>query len=557
MFCIYGACAIIDSMSKVSEYLNEHLRGEVTTDEGVRNSLSTDGSVLSIVPDMVVYPRTTSDLRKVARFCWQLSEKGHKLPITMRGGGTDLTGAAIGSGVVVNTTAHMDALFELDAKQKLVRVQPGVTFRALNQALKLHGLHVPSYPATHAYSTIGGAIANNASGIFSGRYGSTSAWVKQLEIVLSNGEVLQTGKLSKKDLERKKGQQTFEGEIYRNVDNLIADNEKVIDSLAIEVRDNIGYNIVDVKTRDGSCDLTPLFVGSQGTLGIISEIILQAEPIGGIPLVGAVAFTDIESARDGMEALATLNPAVLEYVDVRIIEQAVANGNKYEFYSDALEADKVAAIVVMEFDDPNDRAKKKIAKKISKLFKDKQVYLQVETDEIKASELQLLANIPSMSLAADKTRQSDPGVLYGVYIPPDRFEEFLQSVEKLEAKYHVQLPLSGHVTQGVFNARLLVDMTKANDRHKTLKLLAEWTTVVYAHGGHLMGEASEGRLKTTFAYKEIDEEAVKLFNSVRDIFDPLGIMNTGVKQSTDMKKLVEMLRTDYDSVSFAGYVAGE
>ena len=544
-------------MSKVSEYLNEHLRGEVTTDEGIRKAFSTDGSILTLMPDMVVYPRTTSDLRKVARFCWQLSEKGHKLPITMRGGGSDQTGAAVGTGVVVNTTAHMDAVFEVDPKQKLVRVQPGVSFRTLNQALRLYGLHVPSFPGSYAFSTIGGAIANNASGILSGRYGSTSAWVKQLEIVLSNGEVLQTGKLSKRELERKKGQQTFEGEIYRNIDNLIADNEKVVDSLAIEVRDNIGYNIVDVKNRDGSCDLTPIFVGSQGTLGIISEIILKAETLSAPPLVGAIAFNDLESARDGMEILAGLNPASLEYVDARILEQATANGNRYQFYTDALEADKVAAIVVMEFDEDNDRAKKKVSKKIAKLFKEKPAFLLLENDETKIDELRLLAQIPTMTLVPDKSHLSDPGVLYGAYIPPERLEDFRGALEKLEAKYHVQLPLAGHVTQSVYHARVLMDMTKANDRHKSLKLLAEWAVVVYQHGGHLMGEAAEGRLKATFAYKEIDEEAVKLFSSVRDIFDPLGIMNTGVKQATDMKKLVEMLRTDYNIASFAGYVEGE
>lgn len=544
-------------MSKVSEYLNEHLRGDVTTSESVRKAFSTDGSVLSIEPDMVVYPRTTSDLRKVARFCWQLSEKGHKLPITMRGGGSDQTGAAIGSGVIVNTTAHMDTIFELDVKQKLVRVQPGVTFRALNQALRLHGLHVPSYPATQAFSTIGGAIANNASGVLSGRYGSTSAWVKQLEVVLSNGEILQTGKLSKKELERKKGQQTFEGEIYRNIDNLIADNEKTIDSLAIEVRDNIGYNIVDVKRRDGSCDLTPIFVGSQGTLGIISEVILQAEQITGQPLVGAVAFADFEAARDGMESLAALNPTSLEYVDGRILEQATANGNRYTFYSEALEVDKVAAVVVMEFDESHDRAKKKIAKKVAKLFKEKQAYLVLENDDIKAAELHTLANIPAIALAPDKSNQSDPGVLYGAYIPPERLEDFTHAVEKLESKYHVQLPLVGHVTQSVYHARLLLDMTKPSDRHKSLKLLAEWSVVVYEHGGHLTGEAAEGRLKASFVYKEIDDDAVKLFGSIRDIFDPMGIMNTGVKQSADVKKLVDTLRTDYDTASFAGYIEGE
>lgn len=112
-------------MSKVANYLNEHIQGEVTTNMAVRQAMSTDASVLSVMPEMVVYPRTTNDIRKIARFSNQLAEKGHMLPITPRGGGSDQTGAAIGKGIILNTTAHMDAIFELDAKQKLVRVQPG------------------------------------------------------------------------------------------------------------------------------------------------------------------------------------------------------------------------------------------------------------------------------------------------------------------------------------------------------------------------------------------------------------------------------------------------
>lgn len=543
-------------MSKVSEYLNEHLSGEVTTNEHVRRAFATDGSILSIKPDMVIYPRTTSDLRKIARFSWQLAEKGHKLSITMRGGGSDQTGAAIGAGVVVNTTAHMDTIFEVDTKQKLVRAQPGVTFRALNQALQLQGLYIPSFPASQAYSTIGGAIANNASGIMSGQYGSTLAWVKQLEVVLSNGEVLQTGRLNKRDVARKKGLQTFEGEIYRNIDNLAVDNDQLIDSIAIDVRDNTGYNIVDVKNRDESIDLTPLFVGSQGTLGIISEVILAAEPIGGESLTGAVAFFDYESARDGMDAIRELDPTILEYIDGRILARAKANGNHYSFYAGALEKDDVAAVLVFEFDDASNHAKKKAAKKIAKMFQDKPAYVVLEDKETKTTELRLLETLPTLALVPEKSSLSDPGALHGAYIPPERFEDFTKSIEKLEAKYHAELPLTGHVTQSVYHARLLVDPTKPADRHKVLKLLAEWSALVAAHDGYLLGEAAEGRLKALFAYKEVEDDVKQMFTAIRDIFDPMGTMNTGAKQDVDLKKLVSDLRSDYDKADFAGYVEG-
>ncbi len=542
-------------MSKVAQYLNEHLLGEVTTNDNIRRRFATDGSVLGILPDMVIYPRSTSDLRKVARFSWQLAEKGHKLSITARGGGTDQTGAAIGSGVILNTQTHLNTIFEVDAKQKLVRMQPGVTFKALNDALRLQGLYIPSYPVSQAYSTIGGAIANNASGILSGKYGATGSWVNQLEIVLSNGEVLQTGRVSKRDLGRKKGLQTYEGEIYRSIDNLLTDNADLINNLAVDVRDNVGYNIADIRHRDGSIDLTPLFIGSQGTLGIISEAIMKTEHVAEQPLVGAIAFVDYDGARDGLDALRAFEPAVMELIDARLLVTATERGKRYPFYNNALDQGDVAAIVVVEFDNHGDRAKKKIAKRIAKLFADQPAYVVLERDENKAADLQALELVPALVQQSDKADVSAPPLLEGAYIPAERFEDFAGAVAALEAKNHVELPLSGHAAQHVYYSRPLLNLQKVGDRQKVFKLLAEWATAVAAHSGHLIGESGEGRLKAPFAYKELDDEVKELYAAIRGIFDPLDIMNSGVKQSTDLKKLVSDLRNDYDGSDFAEHLS--
>jgi FAD/FMN-containing dehydrogenase len=185
--------------------------------------------------------------------------------------------------------------------------------------------------------------------------------------------------------------------VYRNIDNLINDNDEALDKLAIDVRDNIGYNLVDVKRRDGSIDLTPLFIGSQGTLGIVSEVILQAEPIPQQPLVGAVAFASMNDTRDALDFLGQLNPAVLEVIDARVVERAVQNGYKYDFYTEATQNDnKIEAIVVMEFDDDSGRAKKKVAKKIEKYFKESSAYVVLEQDDSKTIDIRLLENLPAL-----------------------------------------------------------------------------------------------------------------------------------------------------------------
>lgn len=537
-------------MSKVAEYLNEHLQGEVTTSSAVRRKFSTDGSIITLNPDMAAFPRTTSDIRKIARFCWQLAEKGHALSITARGGGSDLTGASIGKGIVVNLMSHMNTIFELDVKQKLVRVQPGVTFKALNDALRLHGLYIPSAPASESYSTVGGAIANNASSIRSGKYGPTGDWVHQLEIVLSNGEILQTGRLNKREYNKKMGLQTFEGEIYRGIDRILNDNESTIANLQDDMRDNAGYNIFDVRHKDGSVDLTPLFIGSQGTLGVVSEVIMKAETLPDPPLVCAFAFTDNDVARDALDILSDLNPSILELIDARMFDRAAGRGKRYEFYNDALDQGEVSAIIVAEYDQKGDHTKKKIAKKIAKSLKDVPVYSLIDKDPVIAAELLHLVTVVSVPLLPFQEGVCSPLILEGAQIPPERLESFAKSLIDLEAKTHVELPLCGHAGDNVYYVRPELNFEKVSDRQKVFKLLAEWTNLVSSYDGILISESAEGRLKSPFVYQSIDDQTIDLFAQIKVLFDPMQILNPGVKQPQDTKSVVSLLRQDYSGVDF-------
>lgn len=539
-------------MNKIAQYLNEHILGEVATDIATRKVFSYDASVLSMMPEMVVYPRVTNDIRKIARFSWQLADKGHTLPLTARGGGSDTTGASIGKGVIINTSAHMNTIFELDAKQRLVRLQPGVAFKTLNDALALHGLQVPSYPASAAYSTIGGAIANNASGVLSGKYGGTAAWINQLEVVLANGDVLQTGRISKRELNRKKGLQTFEGEIYRQVDNLIADNTETIAKIAVDVRDNVGYGgIADVKRRDGSFDLAPLLAGSQGTLGVISEVIMKAELLTAHQTVALALFETPEQARDAIDEIAPYDPSMLEIIDGRLFDEAAKRGKKYEFQAD-LEG-TIGSALLFTFDDPSDRIQKKKIKKLRKSLEKTAPQLIIADDELGRLELLAVRNVAYIATQPDSDVLSAPPLLEGAFIPAERFEDFTKAVDSLADKYRMQLPLYGHALEGVYHARPVFDLSKLSERQKVLKLLSDYSTIVAAHGGHLIGQAGEGRLKAPFAYKELEDDVKQLYKDIKAIFDPGSILNPGVKEEGELKLLASSLRSEYSQAQLVGY----
>ena len=219
-------------MSKITNYLNEHLAGDVIADDNTLRQFSTDGSVLSLTPNLVVHPRVTDDVRKIARFTWRLAERGQVLPLTARGNGTDPTGAAIGRGTILSFPAHMSQIMEFDLKYRMVRVQPGIRLDALNQAVETHGLRLPIDGGNSSVMTVGGALATNLPGRQFAKYGCIRDWVDKLEVVLANGEIIQTGRIGRRELSEKKGLQTLEGEIYRAVDSLIDDNPDVVAALA-------------------------------------------------------------------------------------------------------------------------------------------------------------------------------------------------------------------------------------------------------------------------------------------------------------------------------------
>lgn len=536
-------------MSKVAAYLQEHILGEVIIQPSVLDTYSTDASILTVRPEMVVYPRVTNDIRKVARFAWQLAEKGHILPITARGSGTDQTGAAIGRGIIVAMPAHMNQLLEFDARQKLVRVQPGLNAKALADALFLQGMGVPALPRSRAYSTVGGAVANNATSPRSARSGSMRHWVHQLEVILANGDVLQTERISKRDLNKKKGLQTLEGEIYRAIDNLLDDYAETIETKIgqDEVRNNAGYAAIrEVRQRDGSIDLTPLFVGSQGTLGIISEMILKADYLPSKRGVVVASFATAESARDALDALTGFDPAMLEYYDGELFAEADKQGARYSVYSNT----DHRAVIVMVFEDFNDHAVARRLKKVTKYLA--QTDADVTTSEtVSEDELLVIRDVMNYVLVPATKGISAPPILDGVYIPSNRREEFIDKIDELARKHHVVLSPYGDMLDHVWYVRPHFQLAKVSDKQKILKLLEEYMDVVDSLGGYGVAEAGEGRLKVRAAQKNVDDDVLEMYDVIKAIFDPNGILNPDVKQPVELRQLVSQLRNDYDMSEIA------
>lgn len=538
-------------MSKVGNYLQEHLIGEVVDSPDALEFFSTDMSVFQVKPGLVVYPRKENDVRKTARFCWQLAERGRIIPITARGAGTDLGGAAIGSGVVLVFPAHLNHVKDLDQRSGQIIVEPGANFAKVQQALEHAGRFLPPEPASSEYSTIGGAIANNASGERGFKYGSIGHFVKSVRLVLANGEVIDTGRITKRELNKKLGLATFEGEIYRSLDTLIEENKKTLEKIKLSVSKNTaGYAINEVKHKDGSFDLTPLVVGSQGTLGIITEAALAAENYASETTVLAGFFADMDSAiqaasevRSGSEL-----PASLELVDRNLLTAVMKiNPNllKGELAQPNPNQPLPAAVLLAEVDDLSERTRKKVIKKIRKTFEKYASETKLATTPDEKEALARIRRSQAIYSAHNYANSLALPVIDDAVVPADQLKALVDGVSKICKASNVEPALWGHVGDASLRLAPILDLSQIGDRQKMFKLMDEYYKLVVGLGGTTSGELGDGRLRAPWLPQVYGDEFYQLLVKVKKIFDPYGMLNPGVKIDVSLDQIKPLVRSSY------------
>lgn len=533
-------------MSKVAHYLQEHLLGEVFSSADMRRYFSTDGGVFTVTPSIVIYPRNENDVRKTTRFTWQLAERGRVIPLTARGLGTDQAGAAIGNGIVLVFPAHMNRILELDNKSGQVTIEPGINYGKLQQTLHTHGRFLPPYPSSIEFSTVGGAIANNAGGEKTIKYGSTRDYVKSLRVVLANGEVIETKRLSKRELGKKMGLSTFEGEIYRALDALFEENHEIIEKMQPGVTKNsAGYDLWDVKRKDGSFDLTPLFVGSQGTLGVVTEAVIDSEPHNPNTTLLVAHFDSIQTAQEAVLELRNLSdiPSAIEVVDdnlLNFLDQHHPNQLK-----GIVEKPFSKLIVLIEFDNNNDRVQKRMAKKAQKILDKYQVKYQVETDRHKQDQLWKIRHSAAAVISHTEGNAKALPIIEDGIVPVEKFDEYLQGVYAIFNNYHLRTAIWGHAGNANLHMQPFLDLSQVGDRQKVFKVIDDYYKMVIGMGGSTSGEHSDGRLRAPYLELLYGPEAYALLQKVKQIFDPYGTLNPGVKIDVSVDDIKPLLRHEY------------
>lgn len=525
-------------MNKITLYLNRHISGNIFDKDSILEAYSTDRSILKIKPRLVALPENTQDIRKLLRFVNQLAIKDFHLPVAIRGSGLDKTGADLTSGLVISTE-KMNRIYEIDVHDRLVHVQAGVTLGHLNSALAHQGLTLPIN--VDPRETIGGIIANYPTDSYYAKYGGIANYIDRAEIVLSTGECIQTSRLTKRALTKKKELHAPEGELYRDLEKYLTENSELLNqTFAKKPIPLIGYPAIPhVYRLNGRIfDPLPFFLGSEGTLGVISEVILRCEVLPHRPQRMLVSFNSFHTANEFLRFANTLHPLELNLYDLRILQAAESHGKKPEVITRKIED---GYIVYLSFNDSVYKTRQKLSKCINFLPKSANVIIEGPKNTEQFSHI---ATSITSYLNDDAKGERIP-LINDIYISKASLPNFFIDLRALEEKLKTPLPIFGSFSANNYSFRPDINLSDVPGRRFALELLKEFNELVNRHNGSIVGGNPEGRVKALVANKSLSDDEIKLYKDLKKIFDPNDVLAPDIKFNSDVRSTIRHLRTSY------------
>ena len=520
-------------MGKIARYLNELIVGNVFDSPDILDAYAVDQSIVKIRPKAVAFPESTEDISKLMYFCNQMAIKDIKVPVAIRGSGLDEMGADLGEGIVVSTE-KLDHLLEADRRERLVRVQSGITLKELNTALSMYGLTIPI--GGRDSETIGGLISNCPSDAYSGKYGGIMNYVERIEVVLPNGEILQTCRQGAKTIAKIMEGKTAESKLYRKINDLIKNNAGLIQDIKQGTHGSAGYPTIAQVERKGTLDLMPLFFGAQGTLGIISEVILLAVPMHNKKARVVATFKDYVGAQKFLEFMNELGPCQLDLYDINIIRSAKNLGKKLDVVSDRVE---FSFVVFGKFDHRVNTCLKKVESIRNVLPRTAHLVVECPEDKPKLDEFE-----NSLESYLNQVRKGERVPLaVDFYLPSENIMKFLDDLVVVEKTLNLELKFFGSYAASNYNLRPKFNLEDEDFAKKTLAFIRACNFIIERQGGSITGGSPEGRVKAIVTNPSMPGKETGLYQDIKKAFDPCGILNSDIKLNADSKYTIKHLRT--------------
>ena len=537
------------SRMNLKEELTAILKGDVEDAPNILETYSKDASLFELKPRLVVFPKDTEDVKSLVLFVKNHPEE--KLSLTCRSGGTDMTGGPLTESIVVDMQRYFNNIFEIENGR--ARVQPGAWFRDFEKEAAKKNLLLPCYPASKDICTLGGMVGNNSGGEKTLRYGKTEDYVMELKVVLQDGKEYIIKPLLPQELKEKMALGGFEGEFYQKLFTLVKENESLLLQAKPKVSKNsAGYylwNIWNGKTFD----VTKLFVGSQGTLGIVTEItfkLVVPEKHSTLLVLFLYSFAPLAELTN---KLLVHKPESLESYDDHTLRFAITHipdfvkllkGNILslafqfipEFFMFVKGGFKLPKLVVLaEFTGDSEEEIYKRAHEAKKDLKDFNVQMRV-TKNRKEELKYLTVRRESFNLLRHhvKGKRTAP-FIDDIIVPPETLGEFLPKLQYILSRYKkIIYTIVGHVGDGNFHIIPLMNLKKEENRALIAPLMEQVHKLVFQYGGSMTAEHNDGIIRTPFLEDMFGREVVELFLQTKHIFDSQNIFNPGKKTDSDM-----------------------
>lgn len=549
-------------MSDLLEKLTTICRGEVSTDSRIRKRHAHDASIYEQVPDAVLAPKDAKDIGNIVKFVTEHKKLYPSLAITPRAAGTDMSGAAIGHSLVLDMLPHFDKIESLQGT--VLHVRPGTHMRDIDPLLTKHHLQLASVPASRALNTIGGMIGNNSGGEQSLRYGNTENWVRELKVVFADGNEYLVKPLNKRELGQKMKQGDFEGELYRKTYELIEKKYDKIRNARPRVNKNsMGYNLWSTWDREtGVFDMTRLITGSQGTLGVVTDIKVEAVPKARHTGLLVAYLTNMRQLDRMIPLVMSHNPATFEGFDDITFNLGIKHFSTFRKQLGLKEWTKQQShlsasvtkfkghipniVLMVEFEGDTPEA---VRSKIAALQKDitahkLRVKMQIEADgegdkpfwQIRRASLALLRNQVKGKYAS--------AFMDDLTVPPHAVPEFLPQVRKIIRRYKLPATIAGHFGDGNFHIIPLMDIGNAKEQAKLEPAMRELIPIVLKYGGTMAGEHNDGMVRGPWLPAVFGDEMYHTFRETKEIFDPTYIFNPHKKTDANWDYSMHNIRDD-------------
>jgi FAD/FMN-containing dehydrogenase/Fe-S oxidoreductase len=502
--------------------LRSSVRGEVRFDAGHRAAYAHDSSNYRQAPICVVLPRDADDIEAAVA-----AAREHGAPVTPRGCGTSLAGAACNTAVVIDASKHMREIVEIDPERRMARVQPGVIRDDLARITEPKwNLTFAPDTSTHEYATFGGMVGANSCGVHSVMAGRTADNVIGLEVLTYDGHRMRVGRGEEEDLDRLIAEGGRRGDVYRRMREL---RDRYADEIRARYPDIprrvSGYNLDELLPEKGF-NVGAALTGSEGTLATVLEAtvrLVDAPPVRSLVVLG---FKDVFTAADHVPAVLEHEPIGLEGMDQELIDDMLRSG---QHTGDLSLLPEGQGWLLAEFGGETREESDQKAEKMMRALGKGSGAPAMKLYDRQAVEMKLW-KMRESGLGASAFIPGEPDAWEGwedAAVPPEREGEYLRAFQKLLDRYEYHTTKYGHFGDGCIHCRINFDLRTAQGLKKWRSFLDEAAELVVQHGGSLSGEHGDGQSRAELLEKMYGPELLKAFRQMKAIWDPDGRMNPG------------------------------